>query len=257
MRISLCTNCMGRRSQLEQTLPHNLSLLRDFPAFELVLIDYNSRDGLADWILAEFPAEIASGRFSFYRTADPQGYVMTHAKNVAHLAAAGEIVTNLDGDNFLTAPYLNFVENVFSQGDRRLFIGFNGPGIGSRISVRRDEFIAAGGYDEDLGIGWGPDDFDLALRLHHLGLQRVGTLNTGFFGAALEHPDSGRNELTPEKLPKQETHARNLSRIIENARCGKFVANAGRRWGAVTLTRVDGSTFSICGYKGAAEARPN
>ena len=245
MKFSLCTNCMGRRAHLEKTLPHNLSIVSNFPEFEIVLLDYNSGDGLFEWVTGTFHRELMSGMLKFYRTEEPQGYVMTHAKNVVHLLARGSIVTNLDGDNFLTAPYLRFVQSVFDSGTPHSFVAFNGPGIGSRISLEKRSFLAAGGYDEDLGIGWGPDDFDLAYRLFHLGLRRISNMNTTLFGDAIEHPDEGRNELTPQQLPKKVTHRRNMQRILDNARAGRHIANAGRFWGEAIVRDWSGREFSI------------
>lgn len=248
--FSLCTNCMGRRAQLEQTLPHNLEVLKQFPNFELLLLDYNSPDGFGSWVENSFQEETNSGILGFYRSFGPAAYVMTHAKNACHLLAGGEIVTNLDGDNFITPAYLRFVENSFAGKNERFYIALNGPGIGSRISLYKSAFLKIGGYDEDLGIGWGPDDFDLTLRLFHLGFGRISTPNVWLFGPTLEHPDEQRNELTAHKLPKRETHARNLALVVENARSKHHIANAGRRWGEIEVFRPGGARFNIAAENG-------
>ena len=249
-RFSLCTNCMGRRAQLEQTLPRNLEVLRQFPNFELVIVDYNSPDGFGDWVQKNFQAEMKSGLLSFFRSTEPAAYVMTHAKNVCHLLAAGEIVTNLDGDNFITPAYVRFVENSFLSGNENTYIAFNGIGIGSRITIYKSIFLKIGGYDEGLGIGWGPDDFDITLRLFQLGLGRISNVNVQLFGSALEHADEQRNELTPQKLSKRETHTRNLALVVENARARRYIANEGKRWGEITVTGSDGSAVKIAAENG-------
>ncbi|GID33074.1 glycosyltransferase [Paractinoplanes brasiliensis] len=39
-------------------------------------------------------------------------------------------------------------------------------------SVRRDDFWAVGGFDEEL-LGWGPEDIELGMRLHQYGVEMV------------------------------------------------------------------------------------
>ncbi len=43
-------------------------------------------------------------------------------------------------------------------------------GWGNNVSMPRDALLAVGGYDESI-VGWGPEDVDLACRLHAEGLQ--------------------------------------------------------------------------------------
>ena len=51
-RVSFCTTCKGRLWQLEQTLPNNLKILDDYS--EIVLLDYQSPDGLKNYIFDNF-----------------------------------------------------------------------------------------------------------------------------------------------------------------------------------------------------------
>ena len=49
-RISFIIACMGRLHHLAQTLPKNINWNVDYPNLEFILLDYNSSDGLAEWI---------------------------------------------------------------------------------------------------------------------------------------------------------------------------------------------------------------
>src|SRR5580704_1798101 len=61
-RISFCISCRGRLHHLRRTLPQNIADNRDYPNLEFVLLDYNSTDGLGEWVRHELSEEIASGR---------------------------------------------------------------------------------------------------------------------------------------------------------------------------------------------------
>ena len=71
-RISLCTACMGRLHDLKQTLPKNIEDNRDYPNVEFVILDYNSDDGLEDWMRRNMMEHIESGLVSYYHTTEPE-----------------------------------------------------------------------------------------------------------------------------------------------------------------------------------------
>ena len=235
-RISFCTNCMGRLSQLQQTLPANLRLADDPAQFEFVLLNYHSTDGLDEWVHRTLRTSIEAGLLSYYHTTQPRFFSMAHAKNVAHLLAASSIVCNVDGDNFITPAFLNFLQAVFREHAQGVFCGFNGPGIGSRIAIPKSDFLRLGGYDEEMWRGWGPDDADFALRAARSGMRQATTLNVDLLGQEIKHPDSGRNENTELRLPKEESENKNKDMLIDKARKGVVQANAGKPWG-VELVR--------------------
>src|SRR5688572_31144005 len=101
--ISFCTTCMGRIHDLAQTLPRNMADNADYPALEFVLLDYHSRDGLEQWVKDHLMPHIESGRLVYARTVEPEWYEMAHSRNVAFKLASGQIVCNVDADNW-TGP---------------------------------------------------------------------------------------------------------------------------------------------------------
>ena len=50
-KVSICTTCMDRLSDLKQTLPQNIQDNLDYPNVEFVVLDYNSKkDDVDGWI---------------------------------------------------------------------------------------------------------------------------------------------------------------------------------------------------------------
>ena len=49
-KISFCTVCMNRLQYLMQTLPVNIAGNIDYPNLEFVVLNYNSKDDMENWI---------------------------------------------------------------------------------------------------------------------------------------------------------------------------------------------------------------
>ena len=62
MRLSFCMTCMNRLYQLKETLTKNLNDNRhDSHEIEFILVDFNSTDGLSEYIVENFESDIKSG----------------------------------------------------------------------------------------------------------------------------------------------------------------------------------------------------
>lgn len=174
MKISFCTTCKGRLHHLKRTLPVNLERNAAYPNSEFVILDYNSQDGLCDWIKDNFQDEIDSGKLTYARNPEPVHFHMAHAKNMAHRLASGDILVNLDADNYLGQDFAFYINSVFSEFDSVFLHSPKGHkrvvgGCGGRIAVRRQDFMQAGGYDERFS-GWSHDDKNFIQRLKAMGL---------------------------------------------------------------------------------------
>jgi predicted glycosyltransferase involved in capsule biosynthesis len=79
------------------------------------------------------------------------------------------------------------------DGNFRIQSSFYWRGIRScNMSLARSDFLAVDGFDESFA-GWGHEDADFVLRLHHAGIQRKnGFLATEVFH--LWHPEAKRNQ---------------------------------------------------------------
>src|SRR4051812_1473901 len=109
MSISFCTTCMGRLHHVRQTLPENLAAVGYNADVEFVLLDYNSADGLEKWVRAEMMGPIATGRLVYWRERSARHFLAAHAKNLAAGLSNGNVICNLDADNFLGGDYAAFL----------------------------------------------------------------------------------------------------------------------------------------------------
>ena len=166
---------MNRLYQLKETLPHNLKVIGSFDGVELCLVNFNSQDGLNEYIAENFMHYIESGKLNYFHTKLPQYFHCSIAKNLAHRLGLGGIMYNLDGDNFITE---NNVEKILGAFDARKGIFLHERikklrnGTCGRIALRREDFYLLGGYDEKLlGVSW--QDMDLVYRLSRLSLQAL------------------------------------------------------------------------------------
>src|SRR5258706_4595904 len=165
IRLSFCTTCMGRIKHLKDALPANLIQNQLHAAIEFVVLDYSSPDGLRDWTKETLQEHLCTGRVVYYSVTGFQYFHHAHAKNIAHRLARGEIVCNLDADNFTGFGFAQYLIDAFSSDKPVLLRSPRGiKGTFGRIALRKIDFEAIGGYDERMDCGWGFEDTDLVKR---------------------------------------------------------------------------------------------
>lgn len=227
MKISFCTTCMGRTHHLKQTLPKNIreNLPRANqldPDVEFVVLDYNSQDGLEEWIKSdpEMIEYMQKGILVYARTTEPEFFRMAHAKNMSHRLATGDVLCNTDADNFLGNHFATELANIFQQDKNVIVhparvlgknISVNERGFFGRIAAERSSFYALGGYNENRFKGWGCEDSHFLLRAYAIGLKPYSIFDKSFF-ETIGHGDSERIQNMDDK----ETSIKNLRRCDEN-----------------------------------------
>lgn len=183
---------MNRLEHIASTLPQNLLDNREYPNADFVILNYNSKDDLEKYILDTFRTEIRSGRISYYRTAEPDYFDRSHSRNIAFRLAQGDILCNLDSDNF-TGPGFAAYLNVLFCASPDIFVSAPpDDNIAGRIAIRRQDYFAARGYDERMKW-YGYEDYDMIHRLEAIGLRKVVIDDTRFL-RAIDHPGSKRIE---------------------------------------------------------------
>ena len=162
MTYSFCTICKGRLHTLEKVLFGNLAFAEKYPNFEFVLLNYDSPDGLDKWVKKKFYLSFERYHLRYGSFFAGPYLRLSHAKNLAHKLAFGDILINLDADNMLTQSYIDELLNVFEglEGNNSVLCSNYNSSITGRIALPREMFFALKGYDEAF-LHYGYEDIDL------------------------------------------------------------------------------------------------
>jgi hypothetical protein len=165
---------MNRLSHLRATLPRNISDCEGAKGVEFVLLDYNSSDGLEDWVKEEMTSYLDSGLLRYFRTNEPTYFHRSHSRNVAFKLGRGRILCNVDADNYLGRGFVDFCLTVFRE-DQNIFLCSDASSptdtLG-RIAVWAQHFVYVRGYDERME-NYGFEDIDFTNRLKLFGLKEI------------------------------------------------------------------------------------
>lgn len=179
MLLSLCTVCKNRSDHYKQTILKNIEDNKDDQNVEFVLLDYNSGDDLEEWVKHNLSEHIKSGLFSYYKTFEPEYFRRSHSRNMVFRLAKGELLCNVDADNYTGLSFSTYLRNQFATNPEQVFVCAGGQfdsiscsDIGGRICVSSSDFRKVGGYDESMS-NYGVEDFDLINRLELLKLKKV------------------------------------------------------------------------------------
>ena len=148
--ISYCITCKDRLHHLKDTLRKTLLCLEG--GDNVILLDYNSTDGLKSWVKC-----LNSPKIKFIQLDEGDvPFHMARAKNIAHLHADNKIVCNLDADNWITAQFVSYIKgNIERQRILHASPAAFGGGAG-RMVLYKDVFIKLEGYNEAF-LTWGYD----------------------------------------------------------------------------------------------------
>ncbi|SEM79430.1 Glycosyltransferase like family 2 [Mucilaginibacter gossypiicola] len=193
---------MNRLHHLKQTLPLNLMDSFGYPDTEFVLLDYNSSDGLEQYVLSELSVYINNNKLIYFRTESPHYFNRSHSRNLAFRLASGDIICNIDADNFTGKGLANYINQVFNK-EKNIFLTNIKSGalidsqkdILGKVCLRKEDFIKVCGYDESM-VNYGFEDFDLVNRLELSGLlsQSFGFNSIGQSAIAHQVEESLKNE---------------------------------------------------------------
>lgn len=214
---------------LKRTLPSNLDAVAEFGEVEFVLLDYDSPDGLNDWVHEEMISHLDSERLRFFRLEDAPLFRMNHAKNIAHLLGDGEVLCNLDADNYISPQFVAELLRLHANDVGILTHGRKSSW--GRISLRRTDFLSLGGYEETL-TGWGQADLDLIARAKRE--LRLNSVSLSQFDRYINHSDEERTRYYDNK-DKRATRQSNIKRLKRLRSNGIGIANVDRDWGVASI----------------------
>src|SRR5574337_972497 len=190
-KISFCTVSMNRTHHILSTLQKNIEDNIDYPNIEFVLLDYNSKDGLEELISSSFMIYVEKGVLVYFKTFAPCYFHRSHSRNLVFKLANGDILCNIDADNFTGKGFAFFINEKFGDSENRFLSTANiNKNLFGRICVPRDKFLAVTGYDESMS-DYGFEDIDMINRLQLSGLEKY-LINEPEFLKAIDHKDSER-----------------------------------------------------------------
>jgi hypothetical protein len=187
LRISFCTTSMNRLHHIRETLPRNVKDNLSYDNLEFVLLNYNSTDDIDNWIKENMMDQIKTRRLIYIKNNQFKFFNRSHAKNIVTRFASGDIVCNVDADNFTGQNFAHFVNDHFHKDSNIFLIGSReGDGnVAGRVCTWKTDFETVRGYDERI-VDYGHEDNDLYNRLERHGRRRVKVENIEYL-AAIKH----------------------------------------------------------------------
>ena len=224
LKLSFCITHKNRFEYLKKTLFHNLEdNWENRINIEFVLMDFHESDDVLHWVKENFLREIQQGYLKYFR-AKMEGWSASVAKNTAHYVAKGDILTNLDCDNFTGKDGGKFVLDQYFREESNLmlwqFSRIRRDGSYGRMSFYQKTFHDLGGYDEGL-MEMGFQDNDLMLRALKMGVKRI-ECNNKLYSKAIKH-----EKYKPLKMTFRRMERWNKARSKANIKKQMLTANNG------------------------------
>ena len=237
MKISFCTTCSNRLYQFENTFETNLRLMLEHRDTEWIIFNFNSKDGLDEFMIRKMPALPA--RIIYARALSNPPWHLSVAKNAAHKLASGDLLVSLDCDNYISDA-IDVLHEHFVPGTHALHMwsGVGGDGTCGRIAVDRAAFHELGGYDEAF-LPVAHQDMDLLKRARAKGMKVLHIPITGAFPIKNSKEETIRY-CSVEGRDWQSLFLENRSRSDANIANNRLVANAGKPWGEVKVELFPG-----------------
>jgi len=160
MLISLCTPCMNRLDDFKETITSKINATK-YGSVELVVLDYNSQDGLEDFV----ENLMKTVPIVYKKYTGRNAYHAAHANNLVMLLGNGDYVVLTPADTFIEEGYIPRLVKKIEQGCIWCTTLKKHRSI---VAVKKEEFVNCGGYDERMEM-YGPDDVDLIERLERRG----------------------------------------------------------------------------------------
>jgi glycosyltransferase involved in cell wall biosynthesis len=248
--ISVVTTCMNRLLDIKQTLPKNIDDNQEYPA-EFVLLDYSSTDGLEEWIKSEMTHHIKSGKLVYCKVLEQQYFKHNHSRNVSFRMARGEIVTNVDSDNYMHQGFLKIINqcadnHVLVVPESFLKSDTNRLILRGRFAVTRKDLYQLGGFDEDMDRwGYSHDDTSFVCRAMLDGFY-LSRFDDRFLEGRIDTPLTDRLKNTKEKNYNK-IRSNNARITADKLSRGVITVNRGRGWGEATVIKNFTEVITLTG----------
>ena len=230
MSISFGTSCMGRLHHLQATYIKNIQTALNFDdSTKFVLLNYNSCDGMNEWVNDTLSDFIKSKVVKYLHTTKPQVFSQAITKNITMKAGSHDIVCNLDADNILSEKFLQKMNDTFLDKGPVILSGMRLKGIAGRIACRKEHLYQLKGFDETFE-GWGAEDLDFVARFEKYYNTTCIKLGFDYLGRAVDHSKNFNRERPGWQLKVNETKSLNK---IKNGELICLVDN----WGVLPINK--------------------
>ena len=228
MRLSYCVPAHRRTASLTLTLPSVIAAANASPPVELVIVDYASQDGLLNLLASVRPTLHVPNRWQIVSYRGRPHYHMAHARNLSIRQASGTYLVLSCAECRLEPVFFAGLRTRVAETGATWLLptGNRWQGV---VVCRREELVAAGGYDERVEF-YGPEDKELNARLE----RRAGP--AAFYPHQWLVDLPHRNKTAHYRLPlsKREMHHEGRSYLLDAAARHALVANEGIAWGQLT-----------------------
>lgn len=191
--ISFGTSCMGRLNHLKRTYIRNIETALSYnKEYTFTLLNWNSGDGMDEWVHTHLQEYIGNGVVKYIHTKKPTTFSQAITKNITMKNSTGDIVCNLDADNFLTRKFLEKINEIFKSNTPIIVSGEQQKGIAGRIVCRKEHLYELKGFDENLK-GWGYEDLDFISRFEKYYHVKCIKLGFNILGRAIDTEHARNN----------------------------------------------------------------
>lgn len=229
MRLSYCIPCHRRLDDLLQCMDGLIIAANASPPVEIVIVDYGDQPSLEP-ALAPYRQHLHPDNTLVVREYRHRPhYHMAHARNLTVRVATGEYLTIAATD---IVPHPTFFQTVRTMiaNTPYTYIRSMTDGYIGVITIKRDELIAAGGFDERFEF-YGTEDKELNARLNRRGAH-VGYYDLDALIRLHHTPKSEKYKHYRVTWSRRRLWQYSKAILLENEARHVLVANAGQDWGS-------------------------
>ena len=226
MLISFCIPCMNRTYNLEDSMPHFIKAANESPPVEILILNYNSQDNLAEFIKGVSGLK-KGNTLSYVKYEGEKYYHLAHAWNLAVRASVGDYIVIAGADAIFEKDYVKtlrgLINNNYTWMRARRYKGI--------VAIKRNVFMEIGGYDERFEV-YGGEDKDLEARLIRK-KEKFGLIPRNLVNV-IRTPQSKKLVNYTPNISQDEAERLELKILSED----KIVANKGKPWGQFYYEKV-------------------
>lgn len=217
MVISYCIPIKNRLHDLKKSMVKVVAAARKSPPVEIVILDYDSDDGLKEYVKT-LPCLENGNSIVYIKHPNHKYYHMAHARNLSMLAGSGEYLVGANADNLLSEYFFQVIRALIADGA----IWMTPSSFTSLLICQKKEFIDAGGFDERFEF-YGPEDKEIVERLERRGKKHKRYSRSLI--PAIRTRISEKKKNYRLKLSRKQMHDMMMKYLLENRANNVLVAN--------------------------------